>query len=461
MRNLLLIATGAVLALSCTPTENELKDKSENSPPVANAGDNITQTADLAVNLNGAGSYDPDGDDIIFHWGFDTAPEGSVFAGDSWTLVNNNTVSPATAFEPDAAGTYVVSLWVEDAYGLASTADYVIVTVTDGAVPVADAGPELSGAVGDLMTVDGTRSFDPYGRELTYQWSFASTPSTTTVTNLDNPTAAVSTFTPDVGGVYVAALVVSNGVSTSAPDTAILRITSDVPTAPTAVVSDPIEAEDCSAVPVSGISSFDPNNEPLSYQWSLVSAPAQSTTTDASFADTTSAETTFYPDIAGDYILGLTVSDGTTWSDVALQELTAAERSYNSPPSVEAGADQEIDAGEAECRESGYTYTCDECAEQTVALGADAVVSDADGDPLTYSWEVLSGNAEITDPTSISTTVTLTDAEPTEPGVCDDTVYEFQLTVTDCVGEVVTDIVTFTVTCCGVEESSGTSGTTP
>jgi hypothetical protein len=375
--------------------------------------------------------------------------------------VNNNTVSAATAFEPDTAGTYVVSLWVEDAYGLSSTADYVIVTVTDGAVPVADAGPELSGAVGDLMTIDGTRSYDPYGRELTYQWSFASTPSTTAITAMNDPSAAVTTFTPDVGGVFVAALVVNNGVSTSPPDTAILRITSDVPTAPTAVVGDPIEAEDCTAVPLSGTGSFDPNNEPLTYQWSLVNAPAQSGATDASFGDTSAVETTFYPDIAGDYVVGLTVSDGRTWSDVALQELTAAERSYNSPPSVDAGEDQEIDAGEAECRESGYTYTCDECLEQTVALGADAAVSDADADPLTYSWEVLSGNAEIADPTVLSTTATLTDAEPTEPGACEDTVYEFQLTVTDCVGDVVTDIVTFTVTCCGIEESSGTSGTTP
>jgi len=461
MRNLLLIATGAVLALGCDPTENTLKEKTENSPPVANAGDNITQTADLPVDLNGAGSYDPDGDDIIFHWGFDTAPDGSIFGTEDWTLVNNNTVSPTTAFEPDAAGTYVVSLWVEDAYGLSSTADYVIVTVTDGAVPVADAGPELAGAVGDLMTVDGTRSYDPYGRELTFQWSFASTPSTTTITALDDPTAAVSTFTPDVGGVFVTALVVNNGVSTSSPDTAIVRVTSDVPTAPTAVVGDPIDAEDCTAVAISGAGSFDPNDEPLTYKWALVSAPAQSTASDASFADTTAAETTFYPDIAGDYVLGLTVFDGHTWSDVALQELTAAERSFNSPPSLDAGADQEIDAGEAECKESGYTYACDECAEQVVSLGADAIVNDPDGDPLSYQWEVLSGTAEIDDPTSLMTMATLTDAEPTEPGACEDTVFEFQLTVTDCFGDVTTDIVTFTVTCCGVEEASGTTGTTP
>jgi len=461
MRNLLLIATGTVLALGCTPTENEIKESAENSPPVANAGDNITQSADLPVDLNGAGSYDPDGDELIYHWGFDTAPEGSVFGGDSWTLVNNNTVAPSTAFEPDAAGTFVVSLWVEDAYGQSSTADYVIVTVTDGAVPIADAGPELGGAVGDLMTLDGTRSHDPYGRELSHQWSFASTPSTTTITAVDTPSAAVTTFTPDVGGVFVAALVVNNGVSTSAPDTAIVRVTSDVPTAPTAVVGDPIDAEACTAIAISGAGSFDPNDEPLTFQWSLVSAPAQSTVNSASFGDITASETTFYPDLPGSYVLGLTVFDGHTWSDVALQEMEIAERSYNSPPTVEAGADQAIDAGEAECKESGYTYACDECAEQEVTLGSDALVNDPDSDPYTIVWELLSGNAEIDDPSSLVTTATLTDAEPTEPGVCEDTIYEFQLTATDCYGDVVTDIVTFTATCCGIEEATGTTGSTP
>lgn len=463
MRTALLLATGAVFAVSCTPDQT-LIEKEGNNPPIANAGDNITQTADGPVQLNGAGSYDPDGHDLVFHWGFDTAPAGSVYASEGWTLVNNNTVEPTTTFMPDAAGTYVVSLWVEDNFGAASTADYVIVTVTDGAAPVADAGPELMGAVGDLMTLDGTRSYDPQSRDLTYQWTFASLPSNTSLTAVDSPTTDVTTFTPDVGGVYVAALIVDNGVATSPPDTAIIRITSDVETSPTPVVGDPLEAEDCTSVPVDGSGSFDPNGDALTYRWSLVSAPAQSQATDSSFADVSAANTTFYPDVAGDYLLGLTVSDGTTWSDVALQQLTAEERSYNTSPLVEAGADQAIDAGEAECTETGYTYNCDECLEQTVPLSADAAISDADGDPLAVKWEVLSGNATIADDTALNTTVTLFDAEPTEPGACEQVVYEFQLTVTDCFGDVVTDIVTYTVTCCGIEEGAGAttgSSTTP
>lgn len=459
MRNILLLASGALWLGGCQ-SDTELIEKEGNNPPVANAGDNIVQDADTPIQLNGAGSYDPDGHDLIFHWGFDTAPVGSVFGGDSWTLINNNTVEPTTTFMPDAPGTYIVSLWVEDNFGASSSADYVVITVNDGVAPVAEAGPELAGAVGDLITLDGTRSYDPHSRALSYQWTFASLPSGSSLTAVDDPSGDVTTFTPDVGGVYVAALIVDNGVSSSAPDTAIVRIESDVPTAPTAVTGEPISAEDCTAVPVDGSGSFDPNGEPLAYKWALVSGPAQSQATDANFADASAATTTFYPDVAGEYMLGLTVSDGTSWSDVSLQSITAEERTYNTPPAVEAGEDQAIDGGEAECSETGYTYSCDECAEQTVALGADATATDADADPLIISWEVLSGDAVIADPTALSTMVTLMEAEPTEPGACEDTVYEFQLTVTDCYGDTVTDIVTYTVTCCGIEEGAGTTGST-
>ncbi len=457
MRNILLFASGSLLATACNSGIENTLEKAPNSPPVANAGDNITQTADLPVQLNGAGSYDPDGDDIILHWGFDTAPEGSIYGSDSWTLVNNNTVAPTTTFIPDGPGTYVVSLWVEDANGLASATDYAIVTITDGAVPIADAGPELAGAVGDLLTLDGTRSFDPYSRDLTYQWSFASVPSMSSVSTVDNPTASVTTFIPDVGGVYVAALVVSNGVATSIPDTAIIRVTSDVPTAPTAVTGSPLAVEDCTLATVDGSGSFDPNGETLTYNWTVISAPAQSNATSANFADPSAAVTTFFPDVAGDYLLGLAVYDGHAWSDVAMQEVTATERSYNSPPNVTLATVDPIDGGTAECKETGYTYSCDECAPQTITLGKDAAVFDPDGDALSYHWEALSDDAEISDPNALETEAELTNAEPTEPGACEDVSYEFQLTVTDCVGEVTTSIVTYVVTCCGVEESTGTT----
>jgi hypothetical protein len=63
---------------------------------------------------------------------------------------------------------------------------------------------------------------------------------------------------------------------------------------------------------------------------------------------------------------------------------------------------------------------------------------------------VVSGSATISDPTSLETNVILTDIQ-VEDLDCVDNEFQFELAVTDCTGETITDNVTFTATCCGVE----------
>lgn len=457
MRNL--TASFLLLLLGCNTSENTLEgDKVENQAPIADAGDDITISADEPVQLNGSASYDPDGDTIVFHWSFDFAPAGSDYATEEgWSLDNNHSVSPVTSFMPDVAGTYVVQLQVQDTEGNLSNTDTVIVEIQDGSVPVANAGPDLTGAEGDLFTIDGSRSYDPYSRDLSYTWAFSSVPETSGLTELGGSDSPAATFTADVGGVYVVSLVVDNGISRSTPDVAVIQVSSTSETPPSAVTPETLEGEDCTAIEVDGSGSYDPNGASLVYKWWLEEKPNSSLASDASFDDTSAATPTFYPDVAGDYIIALSVYDGVSWSTPALTTLTAAERSYNSPPTVDAGTAQEIAGGDAECRESGYTYICDDCADQVVDLNTDASANDGDGDPLTYQWTLLSAaTAEIDDPTALHTTATLMESAATSPGACETTDYEFQLTVTDCTGASVSSIVTHTVECCGVVEASGT-----
>jgi hypothetical protein len=449
MRSLPLRAMLLVAGVGCS-TEAELYKAIQNTAPVAKAGDDLRQSADQPVNLNGGGSYDPDGDAITFHWGFDYAPAGSAYAGDTWTLPNNHSTEPTTGFLPDLPGTYVVQLYVEDGAGAQSPVDTVLVDVLDGTAPVADAGPDLSGADGDLFTLDGSRSFDPYSRDLRYEWTFSSVPSSSALTALTSADTAVSSFVADVGGVYVVSLVVDNGLTRSTPDVAVVRVIGD-PGPPEAVLASSASGEDCSAIPVDGSGSFDPNGDPLRYKWWLEDAPNGSRATDDNFADPSSAATTFYPDIAGTYTLALSVSDGESWSTPALMELVADERAFNTAPTVDAGTGGAVDAGTGECRTSGYSYVCSDCADQIVPLGADAVVGDADGDALQVRWELLStSSAVITDPAALSTTAELSDVAPTAPSACESVLFEFQLTATDCTGATSTDIVSYTVSCCGV-----------
>jgi len=92
------------------------------------------------------------------------------------------------------------------------------------------------------------------------------------------------------------------------------------------------------------------------------------------------------------------------------------------------------------------------CANSPLVF--DHSATDADGDPMTYLWEVLDGDAVITDPTNLNSTVKLKGPATTEPSVCTENEYTFRLTVTDCTGESDSDTISILVNCCGVLDSS-------
>lgn len=432
------------------------EDGVANQKPVAEAGEAINQTADSAVALSGAASTDPDGNvPLLYHWSFDHLPEGSTLASrESAFTANHTEASVSTTFSPDVVGTYVVKLTVTDAKGKESDPDYVIVTVEDAeTVPVANAGSDVTTNVGELVNLDGSRSYDPMYRTLTYSWTVVDKPETSAVETVTGSDSALASFTPDVKGVYVLNLVVDNGLSRSASDAVTVTAVDD-DASPVANAGADQEVEDCSTVQLDCSASADPDGDTLSYSWELQSKPSGSSITSASLSDRTSARPTFYPDVAGDYVFTCSVNDGSNWSSPDLVTIEAAERRANERPTITAGTDLTISGGSATCEESGYSYECDECAAVTSTLGSTATVTDVDGDPLTIMWSTDNSSATIADQSSLVTTVTLEDAEPTEPGECEDTEYEFELTVSDCTGATVTDRVTFTVNCCGVEDTS-------
>jgi len=252
----------------------------------------------------------------------------------------------------------------------------------------------------------------------------------------------------------VVSLVVNNGLSDSEPNTAAIEIKAEDPLPPVADAGEDIkDAYDCTAVELDGTDSYDPNGDLITYEWSIQSTPDGSTSSNASILDRNAATTAFYPDLAGAYMVSLAVYDGTAWSSPDMTYITTIERPYNTAPMVEAGKGWTIDAGEAACEEDGYSYDCDACSQVTIPLGSDASTTDDDGDPMTLLWELISDNtAEIVDDSALETTAKLSGATPVEPGACEDTEFIFQLTATDCPGETGADTVTFTVTCCGIEQ---------
>ena len=178
--------------------------------PVAIVGDDQTGVAvGVAISLDGSTSYDPDtapNTDLTYLWSIESAPSGSIAAISDLTVVN-------PTFIPDVAGGYSFQLIVND--GLSdSFPDYI--TVTTNLTPLADAGMNVSVAVGALVQLDGSGSSDPDvypNTNLTYLWTLMTPVGSSAV--LSDPTIVNPEFTADVEGAYVAELIVDDGMASS------------------------------------------------------------------------------------------------------------------------------------------------------------------------------------------------------------------------------------------------------
>lgn len=212
-------------------------------------------------------------------------------------------------------GDYRVMLVVTDGMGIASQPVWTTVNVNTNTPPVADARPGSPIIVGGRTGVqlDGSQSYDPDGNDITYQWSCFSWPGSnasppTPAPQLDGANTATPTVWTDVYGDYTLQLVVSDGLANSAPSYVTVSFDNIKPVAnagsyPAKAVGYPLFLD--------GSGSTDANGDPLTYQWSLVSAPTGSSAT----LNALTEKATFMADLPGDYVVSLVVNDGRLSSD--------------------------------------------------------------------------------------------------------------------------------------------------
>jgi hypothetical protein len=127
----------------------------ENSAPVANAGADQTVRVNDAVQLDGSGCSDVDGDSLTFRWSFVSKPNGS-----NATLSDTKAVKPA--FDVDFVGTYTLQLIVND--GAVSSAPDTVTISTKNSVPVSDAGADQVVRVNETVQLDGRTAAVPVMR---------------------------------------------------------------------------------------------------------------------------------------------------------------------------------------------------------------------------------------------------------------------------------------------------------
>ena len=113
-----------------------------------------------------------------------------------------------------------------------------------------------------------------------------------------------------------------------------------------------------------GSQSYDEDGDPITYSWSIVTKPSDSI---AALSDATSSTPSFVADIHGDYVIELTVAD--PWFSSNPDTIVVSFE--NIKPVADAGTNQSIIQGDTVCLDGSNS-------------------SDANGDLLIYSWNIVS-----------------------------------------------------------------------
>jgi hypothetical protein len=128
-------------------------------------------------------------------------------------------------------------------------------------------------------------------------------------------------FTADLAGTYVIGLTVNDGKVSSPQSSVAVTAVAAVNSAPVAQAGSARSVTVGATVTLSGAGSTDPDGDALSYAWTLQSRPAGSA---ASLSGATTVSPRFTPDVAGTYVVSLTVSDGRLSSSPSSVTITAS-----------------------------------------------------------------------------------------------------------------------------------------
>jgi hypothetical protein len=171
--------------------------------------------------------------------------------------------------------------------------------------PTAAAGPDQTVRPGSLVHLDGSASTDDVtaGQNLVFSWTLTSVPAGSAAI-LSGAATATPSFLIDRPGTFIAGLVVTDGDGQAS---SVDQVTVSGNAAPTAgAQASATQVEVGTSIVLDAAGSTDPENDSLTYQWTLSKAPPGSA---AIITHAGTSLAALVPDVPGDYEVTLTVSD--------------------------------------------------------------------------------------------------------------------------------------------------------
>ncbi len=364
----------------------------DTTDPVAVADADVTDVGmGDTVTLIGTESDDNSGTIVSYEWEF--------FDGVQLQVLSGETVEHTFS----VAGSYPITLMVEDAAGNIGTDDTLTILVRDTESPVAEAGADQEVDEGDEVTFDSAGSDDNVGI-VDYEWTFDYDGAVETLSG------AVATFTFEITGVYEVTLTVTDAADNTGTDTVtitVLEVVVNEP--PVADAGDDQTVTVGDEVTFDGSGSSDSDGTIENFTWSFTHDDAPEEVYDET--------STFTFDIVGIYTVTLTVTDddGATATDTMTVTVEDVVVPTNDPPVADAGTAETVTVG-----------------DEVTFDGSGS--SDSDGTIANYTW-TFTYDGETETLYGVSSTFTFEVAGT----------YTVTLTVTDDDGDTGTDTVTITV----------------
>lgn len=286
----------ASATVTVTVKSNSLSVGPLNQSPIAKTDGRQTLIG-TSASLNGAESYDPDGQIKTYNWLQKSGPRSAFFISQDKAIAQVSDLVP---------GSYIFELEVTDNEGASAKAPLTLVVsgLDASNLPVARAGNDLTiNLPVSSVNLDGTASSDPNGPIKTYQWTKISGPGTIIIANGSQAATQVTNL---VVGTYEFKLEVTDGDNLKAADTVKVTVNgSTTNEAPVAVTNSDMEISfPVTSITLDGSNSYDTDGRIALYQWRMINGPNKPAVQNMNAAVTSVTELA-----AGVYVFELTVKD--------------------------------------------------------------------------------------------------------------------------------------------------------